>query len=125
MYLIAFRQAGTADTDRAVLPDVEEWRDEQRCVGIGTLPPLERKHLPCLGGHHKHQPRTGNPAGARPEFLAVEPDLPVLWGLLYQTKKPDPSASTCAGLMAGLSIVSGSRIRISASSPDLLAGTPA
>ena len=101
MRLIAFRQAGTADTDRAVLPDIEEWRDGQWCVGIRTLPPLERKHLPCLGGHHEHQTRTGNPCGSRTKFLAVEPDLPVLRSAVPD-ENPEPSAKICAGLMAGL-----------------------
>jgi hypothetical protein len=124
MHLIAFRHAGTADADIPRFPDVEEWRDEQRCIGIGTLPSLVRKHLPCLGGHHKDQPRTGNTRRARPKLLAVEPDLPRL-GFAEPDEESRPFREHMRRLEAGRSIVSGSRIRIRASSPDLLAGTPA
>src|SRR5574340_1135839 len=78
MYLIPFRQPGTTYADIPRAPDVEEWCDEQRCIGIGTLPPLVRKHLPCLGGDHKDQPRTRHTAGSSPKLLTVEPDLPRL-----------------------------------------------
>jgi hypothetical protein len=86
MHLIAFRQPGTPHADIPRVPDVEEWCDEQRCVGIGTLPSLVRKHLPCLGGHHKDQPRTWNTTGARPSSLQSNQTCRA-WGLLYQTKK--------------------------------------
>jgi len=47
MHLIAFRQPGTPNADIPRAPNVEEGRDEQRRIGIGTLPSLVREYLPC------------------------------------------------------------------------------